>query len=296
MKKFSVRQFQKMISAGRRDREGIVSFILLLCAAISIHRYFSEAEEITSLTNNEVLFEYLELFPANTPMPEKEAPTDPAINITPFNVDTLSLVDWMSTGLSEKQASVALNYVERSGGIRDIEHLKKIRVLSDRWFERNLQSVRFSSQQESPVDSVRKVVSSEISKVNLNSADTVELENIPGVGAYSARLVWRYRERLGGFHSTEQLREIKKLRPEVLEKILQYSTLDEINVRALCIDTAGVSSLGKHPYLNFKLAKVIVNFRDQRGGIAHIDDLKQCKLVDDSLFLRLRPYLRICND
>ena len=56
-----------------------------------------------------------------------------------------------------------------------------------------------------------------LTKVDVNTADTAMLRRIPGVGAKISDAIVRYRKRLGGFHSVEQLREISIVSPELLD-------------------------------------------------------------------------------
>ena len=45
-------------------------------------------------------------------------------------------------------------------------------------------------------------------RVELNTADTATLKKIPGIGSYYARRIVDYRNRLGGFVSVAQLKEM----------------------------------------------------------------------------------------
>ena len=48
-------------------------------------------------------------------------------------------------------------------------------------------------------------------RVELNTADTATLKKIPGIGSYYARRIVDYRNRLGGFVSVAQLKEMGEL-------------------------------------------------------------------------------------
>lgn len=48
-------------------------------------------------------------------------------------------------------------------------------------------------------------------KINLNQADTKELESLPGIGPVTAKKIIEYREEHGGFQSVDQLAEIPGL-------------------------------------------------------------------------------------
>jgi DNA uptake protein ComE-like DNA-binding protein len=51
--------------------------------------------------------------------------------------------------------------------------------------------------------------------------------------------------------------------------------------------------LSKHPYFKYKLSKAIVNYRQQHGNFSTLSDLRQIKLVNDSIFELILPYLKL---
>ena len=46
-------------------------------------------------------------------------------------------------------------------------------------------------------------------RINLNTAQAIELETLPGIGAVLAERIIRFREENGGFLSTEQLMDVE---------------------------------------------------------------------------------------
>ncbi|MCM8779716.1 MAG: helix-hairpin-helix domain-containing protein [Candidatus Omnitrophica bacterium] len=56
-------------------------------------------------------------------------------------------------------------------------------------------------------------------KVNLNNATIDELISLPGIGPKTAQRIIEYRDNRGGFREIEDLRQIKGMRNETLEKI-----------------------------------------------------------------------------
>jgi competence ComEA-like helix-hairpin-helix protein len=55
--------------------------------------------------------------------------------------------------------------------------------------------------------------------VDVNTADVVELDRLPGVGPARARLIVELRERLGGYSSLEELLEVRGIGPVTLDKL-----------------------------------------------------------------------------
>jgi DNA uptake protein ComE-like DNA-binding protein len=51
--------------------------------------------------------------------------------------------------------------------------------------------------------------------------------------------------------------------------------------------------MGKHPYIRFKLARAICLYRENNGFYREIEQLRDLPGVNDSIFLRIKPYLTI---
>lgn len=127
--------------------------------------------------------------------------------------------------------------------------------------------------------------------IDLNSADSALLEALPAIGPYLAGKIARYRNALGGFHSFNQLLEIKNFHPETLATIEKYLRIDEERIKPLSINKADVSTLSLHPYLSFTQAKVIVAYRTQHGPYRTPEALQSTILVDAETIKKLQPYL-----
>jgi competence protein ComEA len=65
----------------------------------------------------------------------------------------------------------------------------------------------------------------DLGKVNLNTADKQALMDIPGVGERLAERIIASRDKQAGFGSVEDLRGIKGISEEKLERIKEYITV-----------------------------------------------------------------------
>lgn len=127
--------------------------------------------------------------------------------------------------------------------------------------------------------------------IELNTADTLTLQLLHGIGpAYAHRIV-RYRERLGGFHSIEQLLEVYGFTPELLAHISPHLTLDTTAIQRIPINTIELKQLIKHPYIEYYQARDIVKLR--KSGVCFLsdDDLRAVPSMADSTLARLLPYI-----
>ena len=115
--------------------------------------------------------------------------------------------------------------------------------------------------------------------------DTALLKRVPGIGSGFAAAIVRYRERLGGFYSTAQLREISNF-PQAA---LPYFTADARGCRKLNVNRLTLNQLRRHPYIGFYRAKTIIDHRRLHGPLRSLDDLKLYKDFPPEAIERLRP-------
>ena len=127
--------------------------------------------------------------------------------------------------------------------------------------------------------------------VELNSADTTTLQLLHGIGPAYARRIVRYRERLGGFTSKEQLLEVYGFTPELLAHIAPHITVDTQSISKIDINSIPLKQLIKHPYIEYYQARDIVNLRSRGVHFGTMDDLRAVPSMADSTLQRLLPYL-----
>ena len=209
-----------------------------------------------------------------------------------FNPNTYTLSDWKNLGLSEKQSLVVLKFTSR--GIYSEQDLKRIFVIPDILFELIRDSVIYPERfQNSPNQESLKKQAKQITLINLNTADTTEFMKIYGVGAFYAKQIIRFREKLGGFFKKEQLLEVWKMTPEAYEKIKDHVFISEKDVKRININSVTIEELKVHPYLKWNQANSIVKMRMQRNGFKNIEEIKESVLIDSETYEKLFPYLSL---
>jgi DNA uptake protein ComE-like DNA-binding protein len=113
----------------------------------------------------------------------------------------------------------------------------------------------------------------------LNAADSTELVALPQIGEVMASRIHRYRDRLGGYVSLDQLFEVKGMDTARFETIRPYLVLETNDIRHLDVNNDEFKTLLRHPYLEYDQVKAIVNYRERKGLIR---DWKQlCELTRD---------------
>ena len=127
--------------------------------------------------------------------------------------------------------------------------------------------------------------------VELNSADTLTLTLLNGIGPAYARRIVKYRERLGGFTDQQQLLEVYGFTPELLNHIAPHLRLDTTLLHRIPVNSATLKSLIKHPYMEYYFARNIIELR-MHGIVFHsLDDLRTVPGNSDTLLHKLAPYL-----
>ena len=126
-----------------------------------------------------------------------------------------------------------------------------------------------------------------LTKVDVNTADTAMLRRIPGVGAKISEAIVEYRERLGGFHSVEQLREIKMVSPELLE----WMEVSSPNVQKIPVNEASFQALNSHPYISYEQTKALLQYIRLYGKVKDEQALLETGIFTKEDVERLKPYL-----
>ena len=126
--------------------------------------------------------------------------------------------------------------------------------------------------------------------IDINTADTTLLKQLPGIGAAYAKWIVNYREKLGGYCETEQLLEVYRMDSVRFNDIKNYVKIDSTFIpNKLRINSDAFKILLKHPYLEYEDVKKIVNYREQKGIITSWEQLRN--VVGDAINPKLRYYV-----
>jgi len=130
-------------------------------------------------------------------------------------------------------------------------------------------------------------------RVHANTADTLDLQQIRGIGSTTSHRIVAYRERLGGFVRIEQLLEVWGIDSARYEQINEFFIIDKQNIRKININTVTIRDLQRHPYMDYWQAKAIVQNRDENGLYQNIADILKLALIDQETFDLIKNYLEL---
>jgi DNA uptake protein ComE-like DNA-binding protein len=133
------------------------------------------------------------------------------------------------------------------------------------------------------------------SSINLpiNQADTADWALLRGVGSVLSRRIVSYRKALGGFVSIDQVAEVYGISPVLFEDIKPYLTLDSIELEAIDVNKASLRRLRNHPYMDYYMARAIVDARQTKGPFASLDQVEELEVFDAELWGKLENYLMV---
>jgi DNA uptake protein ComE-like DNA-binding protein len=281
----------------------LVSIIALLIVYLNVSESFFENEkaDFTSfdsvvLASKNMLTEQVvqEVEKQDVVATEKKKSQTDYFN---FDPNGLPEADWKRLGLSEKQIKTIKNFESKGGRFHKKEDLKKIYGIKEQQYK-NLEpyiQLAINKEEEKNATSVFKDGKVEAAKnrkstVDLNTADSITLLTIKGIGPFYAKNIIKYRNLLGGFVVKEQLMEIWKFDQEKYASIEKFVEVDGTMARKIKINSCSVEEL-KHPYLKWNQVNGIVNYRQKHGKFKTIDEIKNTDLVDDETLRKLAPYL-----
>ena len=150
-----------------------------------------------------------------------------------------------------------------------------------------------SSPRKYENDTLEKPVKKEV-KVELleiNSADSAALVAVNGIGVKSAVEIMKYRDLLGGFHSVEQISEVKCVTEQNFAKILQQICCDSCEIQKIDINFAAPKEIARHPYMSARALRKIIKQRQLKGGWSRIEEMVEDEILSEDEAKRLAPYL-----
>ena len=128
--------------------------------------------------------------------------------------------------------------------------------------------------------------------VEVNTADSVLFELLPGIGEKLSSRIVRYRERLGGFVSLDQLKEVYGINDTLFQQIQKHLELKPgRDLDKLSINKAEYKELRKHPYISHVTAKILLAYLRAHEKIKNGEELFAINGLDKKEMERLLPYL-----
>ena len=278
-------QLKDYFSFNKKERNGILllSFILFFLILFYQFSYLLKTDAKTDFSDFEKALSELEYANDSPQLKEKKS-------LFRFNPNTLNDDGWLSLGLSKGKLKALRNYQESGGYFKKKEDLQRCYAFGDAFYNIIKEYVSIPEIDEPEPKSQQPITTTQI--IELNQADSLDLISVKGIGSFYAKQILKYRNELGGFYSFSQFSEIWGLEKLDVEKIKLLTTIDTLLISNININTATIEKLRNHPYLNYKQAKMIVNYRQQHGNYQQLKDICRIKPISLELFRKIAPYFQ----
>lgn len=133
---------------------------------------------------------------------------------------------------------------------------------------------------DSPKETYHSYKAHDVFPIELNSADTLQLQELRGIGPSFARRIVKYREKLGGYYAKEQLMEVYGFTEQLYSQVEKHVTVDASKIRKLNINELDIAELKRHPYISFYEAKAIFDYRNSKSS-CRIDSIEELVKLPD---------------
>ena len=211
--------------------------------------------------------------------------------------------EWEKLGLNERQIRNIRNYQASGGQFKRKEDLQKLYTISATQYQRFEPYIRFTANVSSDSEIRPAPVTKEPERtpyaqrsaaklqIELNTADSSQLTQLPGIGPVLASRTIKYRDRIGGFADVSQLTEVYGVNGDLVERLTSQLSADTSLIRKIPVNTATYRDLIAHPYLNDQQVRGIMNYLRLQKHINSLDELVQNNILKREDAERLRPYL-----
>jgi DNA uptake protein ComE-like DNA-binding protein len=132
--------------------------------------------------------------------------------------------------------------------------------------------------------------------LDINKADSIELERLPAIGEKLSSRIIRYRERLGGFIELSQLKEVYGLTDSAYQIIVPLLKIEkDFKPKLIDINKAEYADVRKHPYATNVFVKIVLAYRKTHGHFANRTALEKVDQIDRAQLDKIEPYLLFSN-
>lgn len=222
-----------------------------------------------------------------------------------FDPNTISYNSLLQLGIPSKLALSLIKYRDAGGKFRTKFDMQRLYGMTDSIFNRISPYIQIVEKYQTKTDTKKKhhtenkqnnhIDSSLIKQfiVELNTADSLQLVAMQGIGPITAHRILAYRRLLGGFYTVEQLREVHNFPEDTYVKLYPHFIADTSKIKKINLNNFKYAELKRHPYISIAQLNSITNYKKVMGKFKSTHDLLKYHLVDTTNYERILPYLKV---
>lgn len=222
---------------------------------------------------------------------------DDKVKIYPFNPNLITDYKGYTLGMSVQEIDRLHAFRKTNKWVNSAKEFQNVTLISDSLLNKISPYFKFPAwvgNANRYKRNTTNVVSSNKNMRDLNNASLDELIEAKGVGEILANRIIKYRTKIGGFLSEIQLKDIYGLNFEARNELLNnFSILTKPNTTVHNINKASVLEIASVPYLDYELAREIVNYRILHERISSFEELAKIKDFPSEKIDRIALYLTV---
>lgn len=286
-----------------QERRGILVFIILCIFVYCIghfwpRREFAERDLSQYFNTSDSVIVYDE--EAGPGFMETMWANEKSQNIArqkfPFDPNKISYDSLLLLGFSKFGAKSLKNFVSKGGKIYSEDKFKTIYGIDTLLVTHLRPYINYpekSVYDTKKFEKEEKSKPSEINIVELNSADSLSLDAIKGVGPYVVKRILHFRKRLGGYLYKEQLTELGVIADSLYQPISEIIMVDPSKINKININTADYKTFTTNPYFSKETTNAIIKYRKQHGDFGDVQHIRRIRSLKEDVGAKILPYLTI---
>jgi len=219
-----------------------------------------------------------------------------------FDPNKLSVDSLMLLGFNAYAAKNVDKYRAKGGKFKNADDLRRIYGLDSILFEEIKPYVKITPSRKliATKPAIEKPHSKSKPKpkrpklayksIDINLADTTEFKKLKGIGSVYANRIVKFRNSLGGYFSVDQIREVWGISDSLYLSIIPYLAKASRIPNKKNLNSLDKKSLARHPYIDWKKAKIITSYRKMHGDFESIDDLRKMHGIGNAFVDTLAHY------
>jgi competence protein ComEA len=277
----------------RSQQNGIFLLVIIILVLQGII-FFPFSSDESSLSDKEEA-ELLQFQKKIDSLKELQAKKE-LVALPAFNPNFITDFKGYTLGMSVEEIDRLLDYRAQGKWVNSTKEFKEVTKVSDSLLNVISPYFKFSEwTQKSKVKQpeIKKAEKSTV-RADLNLVTSSELKEINGVGDVLAERIVKYRAKINGFRSLIQLKDIYGLNQETRDKLEnKFTVLNSDTFNRKNINTAKVLELAEIPYLNYELAREIIDYRQLHEEIHSFEELAKIKAFPSEKIDRIALYLTL---
>jgi len=209
---------------------------------------------------------------------------DSQIELFEFDPNSASKDELESLGFKPWQAENIIKYRSKGGKFKEPADIANIYGVDKDFADKLIPYIKINAGNETASYDIM---------VNINTASETDLQKLKGIGAAYSKRIIAYREKLGGYISVDQVREVYGMTDELYNGISANLEVNGEPVRKININTADFKTLISHPYIDKKITNAILNYREFAKKIKSTDELVKEKAISRSEYDKISKYISV---